>query len=1033
MRHIPVSSTDALETVLAAPISAPITLLAVAPGAHARWTTAVASKGGAFVRIFSFEQLLYRLEDEMLLPPVLEVDPRERVAILLEIARLQPELTASLAQDPQRVAFILTGIVDLLTFHGLHRIAPESIQVPEGRGARVIRTHLSLLSRLLRAFRQEVSKQGMDLPARIERVIQTLTNAQSQRPGLLVIDGWHLLSPLEQELLTALEASGTSLQPIERAPVAHARRGTLLELLQTHAPGTVGTAPDGSFIRVSCRDRFEEAEAVAGLVLARLASGVPPDEIAIQAPGGEGYADLLARVFTGHGLTLNASDVVPATRTPLYQAFRAFIRLWWSGPDPFDLVTLLSASGSGVTGARRDRLSIRLLNEMPGTWAKVRQLIEDVTYLASGKNLDGTDADPDRVRREREARSAALALTDVLAKGPFGQQLELEDTTRALKRAVEWFIGGIGNEFRLVSTPLADREALPHHDIAAAIRRAVTLLVSRACDDERPLLEHFQDAGAFLQALEPLLPMVNDPVSTGGIALRLGDTCGPPVDHLIVVGFSRGRWPASVGYPPLLGELEREALRRLGGGLAALPLASDMSVLNSEQAWAMIGQARESLTLLTPARTSTGGSAPPALLLVDLVKRFTEPAERAWREKHAITWGTSPAEQLCAEIRGHSGTALTRRQALRLVARTLGSGEVLSVHTRAVAMALVTSGEAQPLSAPWRPVHHFQFPMDLDLSTTSFSATGLEDLLTCRYRFHVKQLLRLSSLNLARRPELSVRELGSMAHEVLEVLGQQLYSATPSDVEAAFSQVIQNKYPWALNARYRLAVARGRKMLQAFLPVYRELAQGLSYQSGRSEVPFGGKSGVVVKLPLDRSRPEVLQRLGADALLLKGFIDRLELATVAGRPFALALDFKLGNTSKYQTMRTQGLGLQAAIYPLAVQALEPHAGLGFTYFSLDRRRGHTLPARGAPRLPTLNFLEVDLHDDVESFQERVVAQISDRLALLMGDSRQGGDGNVAPHSPEFAKTLKDAGAKSCETCNAGLLCRYPFGLTGEAV
>ena len=745
----------------------------------------------------------------------------------------------------------------------------------------------------------------------------------------------------------------------------------------------------------------------------------------MQAPAGVGYADLLTRAFAGHGLTLAASDRIAVHATPLYQAFRAFVRLFYRGPDPFDLATLFAAGGSGLRSGRRDAIGHQLLKQMPSSWGDVRDCVNKATSAADPP----TDGEPprgsDEIARHAEARAAALAVVDVLAQGPSGRAVaDPRLAAGTLRDAVAWFCSGIGNAHRLLGVAaLADRDVLLHRDAASALRRAASLLVERVAAGDLPAAAAFRDAGAFLQAMEALLPDVDDAVAEGVIALRLGDEAPGPVDHLVVVGFSRGRWPVASPASPLLGPLERAALRALGGGLALLPMPDEIALRHDVDARAAVAQARRSLTVITPARSEAGDPATPALLLVDLLQRFTDPARLAWRRAAELTYGTAAGAILTPAL-GHGPLARgTSRQALRRVARQLGSTSALTPQDRAATAHLVRVHRARPLSAPWLPDLDFELPVRLDVAAREFSASQLETLVSCRYRYFTKYVLGLAGLELARQPRLDVTTTGDIAHHVLEALGESLTAATEKDVRAALVSVLDKRYPWARHERYRTGVAAIERALLEFVPAYQDLVKGIGWQRGASEVEFGEKVHKPVVLPLDRAQPEALRVIGTDRLRIQGRVDRVDEVVIRGATYRLITDFKYGNVSKFIEQRELGMGLQAALYPYALAALGGPPALGFAYFSLSNRGGNLLPSRSAALPARLGSFLLD-DTDLEAFQTKVAELLTSRLALLLGNSLQGGEGDVSPHSVEEREAIEKGKGRSCEYCEVNLLCRF---------
>lgn len=1019
--HPRLSEPAAVARVRAASPARPAFVLATGPGAVARWRAALAREGGAFASAGPLEALLVLAEDRALVAGAPPLGEAERVALVADLLRDRPEVAASFAADPQGLAALVRALCDELALHRFHAVPREGVARVTGG---VIRARLLLLHDVLRAYRGEVARRGDDLVRRLERVLPALAGAP--RVALtLAVAGGERLAPLERALVDALAAAGAEVVEVE-APAPAAAPGTLLARLWADPPGTATEPPDGSFVRVLCRDALEEVDVAVRIVRARLEAGVAPGRIAVQAPAGAGYADLLARAFADEGMSLAARDAVPVTATPLYQAFRAFVRLHYRGPDPFDLSALLSAGGTGVRGARRDAIARQLLRDVPSTWDGVREAIAAATRKADPPGPGEGPWPEAEVARHREARDAALAVVEVLARGPSGRRVEDPRLAAAtLRDAVLWFCGGVGSAHRLAAVPsVPDRDAIQHRDAAVALRAAATLLVERAAGGDLPAAAAFRDAAAFLQAMEPVLADAEDAVSSpGAVSLRLGDAAPGPVDHLVVVGFSRGRWPTPAGASPVLGRPERAALRALGGSLAALPLPEDHAARRAADARAALGQAARELVVLSPARGELGGEAPPALLLVDLLRRLRPAALRAWQAAHEVRAGTATAGAWLPALGSDLPPRASPREAARALARALGGDSPLPPVGRAALAALAGSARAAPLAARFRPDADFALPVHLDVAARELSASQLEALLSCRYRYFSRYVLDLHRLELSRAPALGVATKGTIAHEVLEALGARLTAADDAEVREALRRVLAERHPWALAPRYRADVAGVERDLLRFVPAYQAVLRGLDWRAGASEVHFGERHGRPVAYPLDPGQPGALRALGVDRLRLQGSVDRVDEVVVAGRAFRLVTDFKFGNVAKFAAQRTAGLGLQAALYPHALAELGGPPTLGFAYCSLSSRAVNLLPSAGAALPPLDGRVEVDTND-LEGFQREVRTLLTARLALLVGATRSGGVGDASPHSAEERARLATAKVESCRYCEGQLLCRF---------
>jgi hypothetical protein len=350
----------------------------------------------------------------------------------------------------------------------------------------------------------------------------------------------------------------------------------------------------------------------------------------------------------------------------------------------------------------------------------------------------------------------------------------------------------------------------------------------------------------------------------------------------------------------------------------------------------------------------------------------------------------------------------------------------LAPQDRAAVAHLVHVHRAGPLSAPWLPDLEFELPVQLDVAACEFSASQLEALVSCRYRYFTKYVLGLGSLALSRQPRLDVTTTGDIAHHVLEDLGEKLVGAAEDDVRGALASVLTARYPWARHERYRTGVAAIERALLQFVPAYQRLVTDIGWQRGKSEVEFGEKCGKPVAFPLDRAQPEALRLIGTDRLRIQGRVDRVDEVTIGAATWRLITDFKYGNVAKFIEQRELGMGLQAALYPYALAALGGPPALGFAYFSLSNRNGNLLPSRAAALPPRLGTFLLD-GSDLEAFQARVAELLTSRLALLIGQSLAGGEGDVTPHSVEERKAITGAKGRSCEYCEVNLLCRFSEG------
>ena len=471
-------------------------------------------------------------------------------------------------------------------------------------------------------------------------------------------------------------------------------------------------------------------------------------------------------------------------------------------------------------------------------------------------------------------------------------------------------------------------------------------------------------------------------------------------------------------------------------GPARFPLAADLVAREALETRAVLGQARKRLVVLTPSRDCAGNPATASLSLVDLLERLSKPNRARWQGTWDLVYGAAAADTLAPGLGQAMSPCPTARQALIAVTRTIGENHPLPPIQRQAVNRLVSQNAAFPLRSGWLPDRRFAVPIALDAATTEFSASSLESLQTCRYKFYLEYVIGLRGIDLGRAPALDKRLLGTIAHQVLDRLETRIRQATEADLDAALAAELAKDYKWALAPQYRMQVAAVRQALREFLPVYRKLAEQLSFGDGRSEVQFGSKAEppILVRVPLPAANG-VHENLGCTELLLRGAVDRIEQVTVRSKDktvgYALGVDFKLGSTRKYENLHSLGLGIQAAVYPLAIAAIGPLPVLGFAYLSINKRQGVFMPMREAPLPSILRPLWLE-PDDVKAFRDRAFDRLALQLGLLVGQSRNGGSGDISPHEPEFRKDVLKAGGSTCEYCKGAMLCRFATASSQEA-
>lgn len=323
--------------------------------------------------------------------------------------------------------------------------------------------------------------------------------------------------------------------------------------------------------------------------------------------------------------------------------------------------------------------------------------------------------------------------------------------------------------------------------------------------------------------------------------------------------------------------------------------------------------------ILAGADERTLGAAPPApALLGDALLRAIGCPDRADRARRAA-WGFAhllrqPGVQLLrrlAEGDEHLGPSPWILQ-LQLARHRRGWPRLME------APVSLPQRELQPRGvAPPRPSAAGALP-------ASLSASGLEALRTCPYRFFARSVLRLGETD-----ELDAdpgkRDFGTLLHAVLQRFHDQ--RAAPGLVADETRQLLQLADEVATEAGLAgPAMLPFRAGLPAFAQRYlawlgRRDAEGWTYSAGELE---------------REAEPAALA--GPPALKLKGRIDRLD--RLRGGTWQV-IDYKTGAVGMLKDKLKQPFeDTQLAFYAAQLREADPgHADLRASYLALDEREG----------------------------------------------------------------------------------------------
>ncbi len=632
------------------------------------------------------------------------------------------------------------------------------------------------------------------------------------------------------------------------------------------------------------------------------------------------YHDLLAAALRARDIPFFIDRRQPTTHHPLIELVRALLAI---ACDDFRLDAFRPALKTGLlplTRAEADRLENYLLATGiagAGAW---RQSWGYRRFFGHG---DG--------RELSEQQQAAL--------------VEINGVRRRLLEAFEPWPAGERS-----TTPMTGREhavclveCLQRLNVPAILELWGTAALDAGLADEADahrqvwidlcdLLDEFVNAlggetlapREFREAVEAglaefdlgLAPPTLDQVLVGAIERSRH----PAVRAVLLLGFDESHYPIRRGEDPLLGDEEREALAAAD---APIGPARRQSLLDERMlAYVALTRASERLWISHPRGDDDGRPLRPSMYLQDVLKALPglevvpgdddtgRPMPRAGGRLRPLV------RQLAAELRDRPDLGeetwpdaraawnrlydALRSRDDRAAALKRGLAGLRKLEDEAVDAALL----AKHLGKPF---------------TTSISR--LERFAACPFAHFAERTLNL-------RPRLSadlnVLELGSLCHAVLErftakLIADQIHIADLDDdavnerIAAAAENLRDILGPDLLLEvpRNRFAFDRGREHLARLARWQRRAANAGTLRPLRTELAFGmGQPGVPgLELLTPRQRK----------VLLRGRIDRIDLASLGGETLAAVIDYKRTSERTLKLAEVfHGLSLQLIAYLLVI-------------------------------------------------------------------------------------------------------------------
>lgn len=663
-------------------------------------------------------------------------------------------------------------------------------------------------------------------------------------------------------------------------------------------------------------------------------------DVAIIARDLAEYDDLLSAALT----TRSVPFFIDQRRRPVYEPLLEYVRacgLFVRDPFALDTMRVLLKTELLVADAQ---LADELENHLLATGLTGESAWRKPWTSPKPAGRSSPEADRERIgeraARLNEARAAIVdhfqPLLHLIGTGPhtgsewsaaIEAQIHSECVMDGLERLAErdWQRGDMATR--------AVREQL-WRDLHEFLREFAATFQrdSLSADDLVDVLE--TGLGVFTIGLAP--PMV-DQVLVGSIERSRH----PPIKAAVILGFSDGNFPQTAGEDPILGDAEREVLSE--ASLRIGDTARDRTADEALLAYIALTRASERLAVCFPRADEGGKERIPSPYLGELERLLSfqhGTGKSTSSERIGETLRCEPdfARALALHFRARAETARTGEGERRVWNALYDERRDWVADSRLGRRATAGLGAEPPLSIPAAHVAaKFGDPMRMSVSR-------LEDHAACPFRAFARGFLHLAPRELA---QLEPTDVGSLHHAVLETFletGGFDEIARYASADASIGDELLCGLQDALERiEGRLATDAARSTWRdAYLSrrSQREIERVLRRQGGllarsrfrprHGEKPFGfgGEDSLP---PLELTTPK------GRRVLLRGYIDRIDIAEIGDEALGIVIDYKRSADKRLPLDHAHyGLSLQLLAYllvlaqhgrTLAGRTISPVAGL----------------------------------------------------------------------------------------------------------
>ncbi|MCY4481422.1 MAG: exodeoxyribonuclease V subunit gamma [Spirochaetaceae bacterium] len=740
-------------------------------------------------------------------------------------------------------------------------------------------------------------------------------------------------------------------------------RGLRLQTLDT---GTAARERHAARAVFSCADRQAETEETVRRVLEDLADGVPAGDIAILHRMDPIYDEMICGVLDRAAVPYYRSGGVPVRRTVVGRAALNLLQLLYAEPHRGTLLELLSLPGIDLTWidtAAEDAV----LTPRPARWEALSKELglvkgwEEFDSVLAFHLEHATRGDADE--RADESAAAARQMRAVVRC--------LAGTAEQVCAADRWISHAdrfldLLQRFMPAGADTPAWDALAHRiRTLAVLDQAATHSGAVAATPER-----------FRQAAETA---IRQAIVSGGYFQRSGVFVGNVMSarlvrfrRVYVTGCAERTFPPVIRQDPLLLDAEREQINRRARDGSYLPLKGRR--LDEERLLFELAcqAAAERLTLSYPRRgtSSTNVRLPSSFLLEevgDLAGGFLS-AETL--ERNAGHWYQRMAARIGFDGAGVEG-ALRALDASDLRWHVLEQGGKGAVPAIEPIWPAIDAARAHQAARRTRTFGTFDGIVPAELVAASgilerdLTATALENLAVCPYRFFLSRVLQVRSRGEPEQTlEIAPLQRGNLVHAILDELVQQFLAGDASwahfidGAGAALHEIMARRFAelpagvTGLPLSWNLIRAQVAEELAAYVDEERRRA------AGPRPAAHGDAGGGWQPVAAERVFEGVPIAAGRWRLSFSGRIDRIDRSGGALR----IIDYKTGAAaSETADGYREGRSLQLAVYLHAAAHLFQSgldAGSAELHYVSERAAYRRLALAGAQLAGDARFTEV---------------------------------------------------------------------------